>query len=157
VLYAAAGFHLAFLVAMIAAESVTLMTGDTISLHVRPVDPRDVFRGDYVVLSYDVNRMNPTGVGGWGRPVYVTLEPEADGRHWRGVTASYQRPAGGKYLLGREGPGGWGRLEFGIEAYYVQQGEGRRWEDAARKGKLTAEVVVSPWGRAKLKRLRIDE
>ena len=88
---------------------------------------------------------------------YVTLEPEADGKHWRGVTASYQRPAGGKYLIGHEGMWGRGRLEFGIEAYYVQEGEGRRWEDAARKGKLAAEVVVTPWGRAKLKRLRISE
>lgn len=73
------------------------------------------------------------------------------------MSASYQRPTSGTYLIGHHGRNRWGGLAFGIEAYYVQEGEGRKWEDAARKGTLTAEVVVSPWGKAKLKRLVIDE
>jgi uncharacterized membrane-anchored protein len=60
------------------------------------------------------------------------------------------RPMSGTYLQGR-----WGwrnRIECGIEAYYVQEGEGRRLENAIRGGKLTAEVAV--WnGKAKLVRL----
>lgn len=157
VLFVAAGFQLLFLVGMIAAESAPLLFGQTISLRVRPVDPRDFFRGDYVILNYDISRMDPKGDGGWGRPVYVAVEPDADGRHWRGISASYERPAAGTYLIGRQKHHLGGGLSFGIEAFYVQEGEGRTWEDAARKGTLSAEVVLSPWGKAKLKRLVIDE
>ena len=44
------------------------------------------------------------------------------------------------------------RAEFGIEAYYVQEGEGRRLENLIRQRRLLAEVAV--WhGQAKLVRL----
>jgi uncharacterized membrane-anchored protein len=44
------------------------------------------------------------------------------------------------------------RIDFGIEAYYVQEGEGRRLEQLIRQRQLMAEVAV--WhGRAKLVRL----
>lgn len=157
VLMAAAAFHLIFLVSMIAAESAPILFGKTITLRVRPVDPRDFFRGDYVILSYDINRMFPTDSQRRSDNVYVKVDPDADGRHWQGVSSSYDRPAEGTYLTGRQGYQRWGTLSFGIEAYYVQEGQGRQWEDAARKGTLSAEVVVSPWGQAKIKRLFIDE
>ena len=32
-------------------------TGTVVYLRTAPVDPRDVFRGDYVQLSYDINRI----------------------------------------------------------------------------------------------------
>ncbi len=63
VLLVAAGFHLLFLVGMIAAESTPLLFGETITLRVRPVDPRDLFRGDYVILNYDINQMQPPDNG----------------------------------------------------------------------------------------------
>ena len=50
-------------------------------------------------------------------------------------------------------PGG---CEREIRCVRLHEVAGRKWEDAARKGKLTAEVVVSPWGKAKLKRVVID-
>jgi uncharacterized membrane-anchored protein len=48
---------LAILVGMLLSHAWPLWTGETIHLRVRPVDPRDPFRGDYVRLSYDVNRL----------------------------------------------------------------------------------------------------
>ncbi len=157
ILYVAAGFHLFFLVGMIAVESAPLLFGKTIALRVRPVDPRDFFRGDYVILNYDISQMTPSGTGAMGDPVYVVIEPGSGSHHWRGVSASYTRPTTGDYLIGRHDPRRWGGLSFGIEAYYVQEGKGLAWEEAARRGNLTAEVVVAPWGKAKLKRLIIDK
>jgi uncharacterized membrane-anchored protein len=47
----------AILVAMLVGHAWPLWTGKPIYLRTRPVDPRDVFRGDYVVLGYDAQQL----------------------------------------------------------------------------------------------------
>ena len=51
-----AGFQVVVLLAMIFLRLLPLLTGETILLRVAPVDPRDFFRGDYVILSYEFSR-----------------------------------------------------------------------------------------------------
>jgi uncharacterized membrane-anchored protein len=148
------------LAAMVALDSLPYAFGQRIKLPVEPVDPRDLFRGDYVVLGYEFNRLSPGQVPGLptdesppyrtsaGRDVYVALKPEGD--HYVADLVSTTPPSRGPYLHGRTvGPH---RAEFGIEAYYVQEGEGRRLENLIRQRRLLAEVAV--WrGQAKLVRL----
>ncbi len=154
-----AACQVALLVAMIGYESLPFLLGRTVVVRTRPVDPRDFFRGDYVVLAYDFTNMRVEdedrgemwGIPGQPRGVYVTLEPEADGRHWRAVRASHARPKGGVYIVGDYGgPAG---LSFGIEQYFVQEGRGLDLERLRNRGNLSVEIVISPWGRAKIKRL----
>jgi uncharacterized membrane-anchored protein len=162
VLYAAAGFHLLVLLLMIVIHSLPLWLGETVLLQVQPLDPRDWFRGDFVILNYDINRIGPDRVEGlredYGmaddHPVYVTLEKAPDGKHWRAGKASIHRPASGKYIRGKYTRG---MLRFGIEAYYVQEGTGPRYEQASREGRLSAEVALTSWGQATLQGLRIEE
>lgn len=166
VLIAAAALQVAVLVAMIAVRAMPLVFGDTILLRVVPVDPRDLFRGDYVILSYDFSRRPPQGIEGlsqagdsrdkvWqGRTVYVSLVPDADGRHWRADKVSISRPTSGRYIRGRIAASG--QLEFGIEAYYVQEGTGREYEQAIRNRRLSAEVALTSDGTAALRRLRTE-
>jgi len=155
-------FQMLVLVGMIATRAAPHLTGQTVLLRVVPVDPRDMFRGDYVILGYEFSRPGripglPTNAYGpeWqGRTVYVTLAPEADGVHWRPDKYGLTPPTSGKYLRGTLGRGG--RLEFGIESYYVQEGKGRMYEDAMRSRRLWAEVSVAPNGQAALRSLRIE-
>jgi len=42
---------------MLVSHAWPVWTGETIYLRARPVDPRDLFRGDYVVLGYDIDRL----------------------------------------------------------------------------------------------------
>lgn len=166
ILLAAVGFQVIFLLAMIGLGLRPLLTGDTIFVRVVPVDPRDPFRGDYVVLSYEFSRVPPEGVEGlpgpywqreqeWlGRTVYVSLVPEPDGKHWRAEKFSIYQPTSGKYLRGRiVGPG---RLEFGIESYYLQEGKGYQYEQAVRNGRLSAEIALTADGQAALRGLWIE-
>ena len=152
---------------MILIESLPLMIGERIVMRVTPVDPRDFFRGDYVILNYDINRVTvpaiEDGQSTWRGPsqhydetVYVPLEREGDGQHWTGTTASLTRPANGKFLRGRVTGDYRQPLQFGIEAYYVQEGIGKVLEDQIRSRKLSAEIAVAPWGQAKLVRLIED-
>ena len=167
VLIAAIGLQVVVLLAMIALRALPLLFGDTVLIRVVPVDPRDLFRGDYVVLGYEFSRVPAAGIDGlppeiagvrsrdWeGRTVYVSLAPEPDGAHWRAGMVSVHRPAGGRYLRGRIA--GYNRLEFGIEAYYVQEGKGREYEKAVQERRLSAEIAVTSSGQAALRGLRIE-
>ncbi|MFC1597078.1 GDYXXLXY domain-containing protein [Planctomycetota bacterium] len=165
ILVLAVGLQVVVLGGMIVWEATPLVTGDTILLRVVPVDPRDLFRGDYVILSYDFSRARPGSIAGlpqsrrngrdWqGRTVYVSLALESDGRHWRADRYSTTRPSSGKYLRGTIT--GYHRISCGIESYYVQEGTGREYEQAIRNRKLSAEVAVTSDGQATLKALRIE-
>jgi uncharacterized membrane-anchored protein len=167
VLLAAAGFQVLVLLAMIGLHALPLLAGETILVRVVPVDPRDLFRGDYVVLGYEFSVIPPEGIEGlpadlhrrdareWqGRTVYVSLVPEEDGKHWRSEKVSIHQPSSGKYIRGRIA--GSGRLEFGIEAFYLQEGRGLEYEEAIRDQRLSAAIAVTSNGEAALRDLRIE-
>ena len=166
VLLLTAAAQLLILVGMIAVRAIPLITGRTVLVRVQPVDPRDFFRGDYVILTYDFSRVQPQDVlgmsrdEGWrrskweGRTVYVPLVPDSIPGHWRAEKATVVKPATGPFLKGQMER--YGSLKFGIEAYYVQEGTGRRYEQAIRDRKLSAELAVTSGGQAALKGLRIE-
>ena len=172
ILLAAIGFHVAVLVAMIAIHGAPLVFGETILLKVRPIDPRDMFRGDFVILNYDIGTLRIEKLEGippefdknhwpreWlkGRTVYVTLEREPEGNHWHAVKTSINRPDSGRFIRGHV-TGSWrGGVRFGIEAYYVQEGRGKELEKARNARRLSAEVALTSWGQASLRRLLIDQ
>jgi uncharacterized membrane-anchored protein len=119
-------------------------------------------RGDYVTLGYDISRVPVGGVRGLagpsrdaeGQTVYVTLVPEADGRHYRGGEVSTTPPASGRFIRGTLTR--WGGIVFGIESYYVQEGKGHDYENAVRQHRLSAEVALSSGGRPSLRGLVFD-
>lgn len=63
----AIALQLLLLAGLLGFRQYTLLTGQRIWLRTVPVDPRDMFRGDYVTLSYQVSRiphvyLNPTKI-----------------------------------------------------------------------------------------------
>jgi uncharacterized membrane-anchored protein len=166
ILLMTAAAQLLVLVAMIASRAIPLVTGQTVLVRVQPVDPRDLFRGDYVTLSYDFSRARPDSIQGlspderarWsrleGRTVYVPLVPDTDRMHWRAERVTVVKPDGGTFLKGRMTS--YGRLLFGIEAYYLQEGSGHVYEQALRQRHLSAELAVTSGGQAALRNLRIE-
>ncbi|HEX2248748.1 MAG TPA: GDYXXLXY domain-containing protein, partial [Gemmatimonadales bacterium] len=64
VLLVTAAVQLAILVGMIGLRAVPLVTGQTVLVRVEPVDPRDLFRGDYVILSSDFSRVSRERIEG---------------------------------------------------------------------------------------------
>ena len=166
-LIATVALQLAVLLSMIAFQATPLITGETILVRVIPIDPRDMFRGDYVILSYEFNRVPPEGIEGlpqnlyqaddavWrGQTVYVTMAPEPDGVHWHATHYSIYPPDTGTYLRGElTAPGA---ISYGIDAFYVQEGTGLAYEEAIRDRALSAEIAVAPDGRATLVDLHIE-
>lgn len=138
-LAAAVVFQLSILVAMIAGRTVPYVGAKTVLLRVEPVDPRDIFRGDYVTLGYDVSRI-PNGKYEPGRSVYVALVPEADGRHNRVGEYLAEPPASGVFIRGTAQV--YGRATYGIESFYFQEGTGHDYENAVRNRRLWAEIAL---------------
>ena len=159
--------QLLILVGMIALRAIPLVTGETVLVRVVPVDPRDLFRGDYVILSYDFSRVQQEKIEGLseaergrtfrkleGRTVYVPLVADSVRGHWRAEKVTVVKPAHGPFLRGQMER--YGSLKFGIESYFVQEGTGRKYEKAIRDGQLSAELAVTSSGQAALKGLRIE-
>jgi uncharacterized membrane-anchored protein len=172
-LYAgAAVIQIALLALMVYDRATILREGREIKLQTRPVDPRDFLRGDYVQLAYDMSNMPAGALKGepaGDRIVYVLLAPDADG-FYRAVSVHRTPPAvtaPDVLIMGRAQSGatcGDGRhyfcdhlaIHYGIERYFVPQGEGREIESARNQGKVTIVAAVTPSGRAAIKRLMID-
>lgn len=147
-----------------------LKSGREITLDVVPVDPRDIFRGDFVILGYDITRVPadvlPKGLS-YGSRVYVTLDREGDGA-WKVKAASsdYKTPESNSQIVlaGRlmddtgpvEGGGSWHTVRYGIESYFVPEGEGREIETQVREKKIKAIVAVGSSGQTALKGLIAD-
>jgi len=135
---AAAALQVFVLAFMAGQREWVLRTGRTTYLRTAPIDPRDLMRGDYVRLEYEMSRV-PRELWRDGllaadpdrrpiRPdtvVYALLR-EGDNDRAELVSLSDQRPAEGLFIRGRtESWWSWRdtlQVRYGLEAYVMQQG-----------------------------------
>jgi len=139
-----------------------LRSGVEIRLKTAPVDPRDLFRGDYVVLGYEIGTIDLTTIAGdrdfkRGDAIHVRLASDGEG-FARVVGVSKAKPAdGGTVIQGRVRSASSTQLNvsYGLESYFVPQGSGRVIERTERK-RIEIVAAVSSSGEAAIKRLLID-
>lgn len=164
------------LAVMIESRASILRDGTEVILRAEPVDPRDLMRGDYVELQFrDVSSVEQRLVeGDWPpedtiAPVWLILAPGSDGVFVARAASFFPpeniaedevvlkslptdigvaRPSGGLNSIGR--------LRFGIERYYVPEGEGLEIESARNEGRTSVAIRVSTAGVAQIARLMID-
>jgi uncharacterized membrane-anchored protein len=145
-----------------------LRHGKEIEMPAVPVDPRSLFRGDYVILGYPVSRVAANLVEAGpplkrGDRVFVTIAPKPDGQ-WAVASASRARPqaiaAGAVVLDGHiewvAGRAGEHAVRYGLEKYFVPEGKGRDLEKLVGDRKLSVIIVVGPDGRSAIKGLVVD-
>jgi uncharacterized membrane-anchored protein len=160
----------AALATMVYGRVSLLKSGREIVAEVIPVDPRDLFRGDYVVLGYGFSRepvVVPAGTNA-GDTLYVTLKPAAAPEQWDVVAASatLTEPADPtqvvlKGIVTYTTGGGTGeplkaQMRYGIESYFVPEGTGRPFEQQVRDKKISAVLAVGRSGDVAIKALVID-
>lgn len=163
---AASALLLTAILAYLVLDRIHLITsGREISLPIKPVDPRDIFKGDYARLGYDISRppqalMAPVfDKSRRGTDVFVTIE-SSGGTPWHVVAVSALRPrdvgANQLVLAGRLAHSWQNTINYGIERYFVPEGEGRKLEDLARTSQLSAVIAVDARGRAAIKGIEQD-
>ena len=152
-----------------------LANGKTVYLRTAPIDPRDPFRGDFVRLSYEIDRVaheqlrgglaDPKHEARKGDRVYAVLAEGADDVYALDYVSD-SKPAEGVFLRGRllrdwRGTRGRGDIavKYGIEQLFVEQGTGRDIE--TRRGTRTGlqvpmevEVAVGTGGTAVIRGFR---
>ncbi|MBU1710884.1 MAG: GDYXXLXY domain-containing protein [Proteobacteria bacterium] len=120
--------------------------GTEVYLRTAPIDPRDIFRGDYVRLSYEISNISLRQAQGSladkkmekpkGSKVYAVIIPGEDGiAGLQHITNT--RPDDGLFVKGRLSYP-WRpkttnnnalSIKYGIEAYFVEQGKGLEMEN----------------------------
>jgi uncharacterized membrane-anchored protein len=168
--FALAGLIQLGLIAMMVIDRASILReGTEVTLQTRPVDPRDFLRGDYVVLGYDISEV-PAGELKGKLPqnrapvVFVKLAPKDDG-FYAAVSAHLEPvPVAGREILIRARVTNWrwcgncDRLfvSYGLEKFFVPQGEGRELEHARNQRRISVVAAVTPSGRSAIKRLLLD-
>lgn len=149
-----------------------LRNGAEVVLRTVPVDPRDLLRGDYVILSYDISRLSVGMIK--GEPprksglnyIYVVLAKQSDGL-WQADHAQFvvpvDLPEGQIFVRGQiEAPiqaydkNSLVSTTYGIERYYVPEGEGRVIESAQLVSTVDVVLSVNDKGVAAVRGLRFD-
>jgi uncharacterized membrane-anchored protein len=147
-----------------------LAHGREIVADVIPVDPRDLFRGDYVILGYSFGRGEVPVPAGTiqGDKVYVTLKPAGPGQ-WEPVSAQSSYPSetpgadnvvlkGFVNYVSQPGPNEPPKasVRYGIESYFVPEGTGLELEKKVQEKKIQAVLAVGSTGAVAIKALVVD-
>jgi uncharacterized membrane-anchored protein len=177
---------LAILSGVLVVHAWPLWTGQSVLLPVTPVDPRDIFRGEYVRLGTPATRIvvRPAappqsgvlavaaGDSWWddvsargalivGRTIYAQLETLGESGESRPVSVSGAPLPGRMNLRGRvthhQTDSGVLTIDYGLDSYFMQEGTAKTVEDAMRERKpVQMEIAVAASGHARIRRLLID-
>lgn len=170
-------FQTLVLVSMIALKQHTLNSGTLVVLETEPIDPRSLFSGDYVRLNYAISDLRLDEVGGdrdfkAHDRAYVVLK--AGDPFWQPVAVYHEMPslpAGQVAIRGEvqySGESLWNpdtrksekvphlSLRYGIENYYVPEGEGRALERTVPGEKVSLRVAVDKAGVAGIKAVLVN-
>lgn len=164
--------QIGFLSWIIAGRAAVLRSGHEVVLKVEPVDPRDLLRGDYVRLGYEISNVPtnqianiaPGQYASIDSDLYVRVKKGADG-YWHLVSASFDAPlpaataadeadvkghVGAGWNLGADTTVG---VEYGIERFYLPEGEGMELQNDMRVRPFGVRVALGRDGTAQIKTL----
>ena len=153
-----------FLAGWAASHEWTLRTGPTVLLETEPVDPRDILRGDYVILAYPIQRVpldrftpTLTAPPDPGTRIYVELRQEGDVHRLARASLAPLSPEPGNLVIRGRAAARWQTVgsklvwvDYGIERFFVPEGKGNP------RGKILAKVTVGRDGQPYLKGLLVD-
>jgi uncharacterized membrane-anchored protein len=154
----------AWLLGSAAVQEHALASGQIILLETARVDPRDLLRGDYLILNYKISDV-PTNLFSppvakdlpAGTTVFVAVAPGTN-RFYEVTRAGTQAfaPVAGEVLLRGNSALSWRNgsgsihVGYGIENYFVAECTGNP------AGKLTVQAAVTRAGHAKIKQVFVD-
>jgi len=174
-----AALQSAALAYIVVARDHLLKNGREVLLNVQPLDPRDLFRGDYVTLGYEITSISGEALGPKGdvpegiergSTFYAVLKQQQNAWSVARISANYPAdvPADGVIIKGRvraiytipttrqQAAVTTVLGRYGIETYFVPEGTGKALEDKVRSASIKAIVALGADGTAALKGLIVD-
>ncbi|MGB9929038.1 MAG: GDYXXLXY domain-containing protein [Methanosarcina sp.] len=161
-------------------KEYTLRTGTEVLLKTMPIDPTDLFRGDYVVLNYEISTLNPeelqaehidfdyndriylalTLKEGYGTPKKIYTNPPENEIYIAGkvkdIFYDWNVDEAGNMIGDADIEEL--RVDYGIESYFVPEGKGLEIERDQGTGEknVTVKVAIDKHGNALIKNLLIN-
>ena len=165
--------QIGFLGWIIAGRAAVLRDGREIVLKVEPVDPRDLLRGDYVRLGYEISSIPAEQItnippDSKGRASELALCAGEEGRRrllapavgdFRRAAAGGASARRGRHQGPRRGEAGASapdtsiEREYGIDRFYLPEGEGLDLEKDMRVRPFGVRVALASDGTAQIKAL----
>ncbi len=163
--------QIGFLSWIIAGRAAILRNGHEVLLKVEPVDPRDLLRGDYVFLSYEISRIPvelvadiPAGKLTTDDGRLLVRIKKADDGYWRPVAAWLgappSSPGADEADIAGHVASGWQLTpgttlspDYGIERFYLPEGEGKDIERDMRVRPFGIRAAIAANGTAQIKAL----
>lgn len=152
----------AVILAFLFSKLYTAGTGQEILLKTAPVDPRDLFRGDYINLRYDISTVKLGEVLGDGSfttndAIYAALSKKDS--FWQVDSVSRSKPKLSSNQVCMKGKvtsasNGVVLVEWGIGSYFVPEGKGRPIE---RERNLSVRISVDNLCRTIVKGLLVND
>ncbi|KOA18817.1 hypothetical protein CLHOM_27560 [Clostridium homopropionicum DSM 5847] len=156
------------LLSMTIQPMLTKSMGTEILIKTKPLDPTDVFRGDYVRLNYEINEIPDEKLDEdileykstkdeynpyedlRGKNIYVTLKK--NGNYYELDKATLKKPKEGIYLKAKyyhslflqevtNKPSGI-VVNYRLDNYFVPENTGKELEEKASKGEILAKIKV---------------
>ncbi len=164
------GVQSAALAWMVSDRLSLIKNGKEVVLAIAPVDPRSLFRGDYVILNPEIARIKTDQLAKGIKTndeMFVVLQKAPNGT-WSYISVSKIQPRGlkkNRIALRARVRSVWYdrkseqtslRLRYGIEKYFVPEGTGKALEKKVRERQIRAIVAVSSTGTAAIKGLEIS-
>ncbi len=153
-----------------------LRNGQEIRLSVEPVDPRDLLRGDYIILRFGISQIDTRQVDmdrdfHRGELIFVGLKKLKDGT-WKAISINHQKPqvksdivfikGKVKYVskskrltTGLNKKHSSVSIKYGMEKYFIPQGDGPKLEALRNEKVLNILAAVSDSGEAGIKALLV--
>lgn len=161
-------FQVLLLFSFQAKKEISTQRGVKIVVSTIPVDPRSLFRGDYINLNYEFSGINLDKVKHdrtyfhRGQKVFVKLSKVGD--DWKAVRVSSKpiKDIGPDEVVLRGSVGKRPRrksinVAYGIESYFVPEGEGKYIEKEMFKKRVKVELSIDKKGYASAGKIFIDE
>jgi uncharacterized membrane-anchored protein len=140
---------LLILLAMTIKPQTTVLFGQEILLETKAFDPTDLFRGDYVAVSFVISDITKSKVTlpidkVSNKNLYVRLKQE--GNYYVVDQVSENKPQQGVYLRGKfqdtYNDSDTFRVDYSLDKYFLEQGSGKDLQQESHNGGLVGKVKV---------------
>jgi uncharacterized membrane-anchored protein len=131
------------IISFISYNEWPMLTGNKIVLATQPVDPFDPFRGQYMIINYEISNLKNTEEFEEGDKIYVLLEEDNE-NIWRFKKSLRVKPLKGDFIKGEVENAMRGNINvrYGTEQFFFE-----RHADVPTTN-ITVEVSVTNSGRA---------
>lgn len=136
-----------------------LAFGREIRLKAQPVDPIDIFRGNYIALRYEISLVPVTFDVNRGDRICVSLS-EASHNRWQGGFGKKSLPESGPAICGHARGDARAServaVDYGIETYFASEERAKELERSIGRGQLYVVIDLDDDGSARIARVEVE-